>query len=185
MAVMQSKMIPLRTPAPPFDLPDAVTNKSVKLEDFRSAPAFVVAFICNHCPYVKHMLDGFVAFARDYAGRGVAVVAICPNDAKAYPADAPAAMAKLARAKEFPFPYLVDESQAVAKAYSAVCTPDLYLFDREGRLAYRGQFDDSRPGSGRPVTGAELRAAVDALLEGRAISGEQVPSMGCSIKWKR
>jgi peroxiredoxin len=178
-----SAMIPLGTPAPAFALTDAASSKTVKLEDFAGRP-LVVAFLCNHCPYVKHMLDGFVAFARDYGEKGLGIVAICSNDARSYPADAPAEMAKLARAKGFPFPYLADESQAVARAYAAACTPDLYLFDRAGKLAYRGQFDDSRPGSQAPVTGADLRAAADALLAGKPVPARQVPSIGCSIKWK-
>jgi peroxiredoxin len=184
MAVMQSAMIPLGTLAPAFALPDAASGKTVRLEDFAGRP-LVVAFLCNHCPYVKHMLDGFIAFAREYVAKHVGIVAICPNDARAYPADAPAQMAKLARAKDFPFPYLVDESQDVARAYAAVCTPDLYLFGRDGRLAYRGQFDGSRPGRGAPVTGADLRAAVDALLGDQPAPADQSPSIGCSIKWKR
>jgi peroxiredoxin len=184
MAVKQSAMIPLGTPAPHFALPDAATSKVIGLQDFAGKP-LVVAFLCNHCPYVKHMLDGFIAFARDYAARGVGIVAICSNDADEYPEDSPTSMAKLARAKSFPFPYLVDESQDIGRAYTAACTPDLYLFDRDGRLAYRGQFDGSRPGSKQPVTGADLRAAVDALLSDKAVPADQVPSAGCSIKWKR
>lgn len=183
MAV-QSTMMALGTSAPPFELPDAASGKTVKLGDFAGRP-LVVAFLCNHCPYVKHMLDGFVAFARDYGAKGLGVVAICSNDARSYPADAPGEMAKLARAKDFPFPYLVDDSQDIARAYAAACTPDLYLFDRDGKLAYRGQFDRSRPGDKSPVTGGDLRIAADALLSDRPVPGKQMPSMGCSIKWKR
>jgi peroxiredoxin len=185
MALLQSAMIPLGTPAPPFALPDAVSGRIVRREDFGTAPGLLVAFLCNHCPYVKHMLDGFITFARECGARDLGVVAICSNDAVAYPADAPPEMAKLARARGFSFPYLVDESQAVARAYSAVCTPDLFLFGRDGRLAYRGQFDGSRPGSRVPVTGADLRAAADAVLSGQPAPAQQVPSMGCSIKWKK
>lgn len=185
MAVKQSAMIPLGTPAPAFELPDVASGKTVSLGDFTGAPALVVAFLCNHCPYVKHMLDGFIAFAREYGARGVGIVAICSNDADAYPADSPSEMAKLARARSFSFPYLVDGSQDVASAYTAVCTPDLFLFGRDGRLVYRGQFDSSRPGGKQPVTGADLRAAVDALLNDKPFPGNQVPSVGCSIKWKR
>jgi peroxiredoxin len=184
MAV-QSAMNPLGTLAAPFALPDAASGKLVRLEDFAGAPGLLVAFLCNHCPYVKHILDGFVDFAREYGARGLGIVAICSNDASSYPEDAPAEMAKLARARGFPFPYLVDESQAVARAYEAACTPDLFLFDSDGRLVYRGQFDASRPGGKAPVTGADLRAAADALLAGRPIPAEQIASMGCSIKWKR
>lgn len=184
MAVMQSAMIPLCTPAPAFELPDAVSGRTVSLRDFSSSSALLVAFLCNHCPYVRHMLDGFIAFARDYGARGVGIVAICANDAQAYPADSRPEMAKLARARSFPFPYLVDDSQAVASAYTATCTPDLFLFGRDGRLAYRGQFDSSRPGGRVSVTGLDLRAAVDALLSSRPVPAQQLPSVGCSIKWK-
>lgn len=184
MAV-QSAMNPLGTPAPPFALPDAASGKIVRLEDFAAAPGLLVAFLCNHCPYVKHIFDEFIDFAREYRARGLGIVAICSNDASAYPEDAPSEMAKLARARALPFPYLVDESQAVARAYSAACTPDLFLFDRDRRLVYRGQFDASRPGSKVPVTGADLRAAADALLTGRPVSTAQIPSTGCSIKWKQ
>jgi hypothetical protein len=185
MAVLQSAMIPLGTPAPPFALADAVSGQIVRREDFAAAPGLLVAFLCNHCPYVKHMLDGFLAFAREYGAGGLGIVAVCSNDAQAYPADAPAEMARLARARGFSFPYLVDELQAVARSYSAACTPDLFLFGHDGRLAYRGQFDGSRPGSKVPVTGADLRAAADAVLGGQPVSEQQVPSMGCSIKWKK
>jgi peroxiredoxin len=183
MAVMKSAMIPLGTPAPPFALRDAATDRPVVLPDFAGAP-LIVAFLCNHCPYVKHMLEGFIAFARDYGPLRVGIVAICSNDAETYPADSPAEMAKLARAKEFPFPYLIDETQGVARAYTAACTPDLYLFGSDGRLVYRGQFDGSRPGSQVPVTGTDLRAAVDALLSRKQVPVDQTPSIGCSIKWK-
>ena len=181
----QSKMVALGSRAPDFALPDTVSGRSVKLADFSEAPALLVAFLCNHCPYVKHVLDGFVTFAREYGPRGLAVVAISANDAQAYADDAPPEMAKLARAKQFPFPYLYDESQAIAAAYDAVCTPDFYLFDRNRRLAYRGQFDSSRPRSAEAVTGADLRAAADAVLQGRPPSNDQIPSVGCSIKWRR
>jgi peroxiredoxin len=177
-------MLPLGTPAPRFALPDTVTGRTVALEDFASSPALLIAFICNHCPFVKHILDGFVVFARDFGPRGLAVVAISSNDVAGYPDDAPAAMARIAKLKGFTFPYLYDESQEVAKAYQAICTPDLFLFDRERRLAYRGQFDGSRPGSNVPVTGSDLRAAAEALLRGGPVSPEQTPSVGCSIKWK-
>ena len=181
----QSKMVALGSRAPDFALPDAGSGRNVKLEDFADAPALLVAFLCNHCPYVKHVLDVFVSFSREYGPRGLAIVAICSNDARAYPEDAPPAMAKLAKAKQFPFPYLHDESQAVAAAYDAACTPDFFLFDRSRRLAYRGQFDSSRPSGAAPVTGADLRAAADAVLAGRAPSKDQIPSVGCSIKWRR
>jgi peroxiredoxin len=177
-------MLPLGTTAPPLSLRDTVSGHTVSLESFAGTPALLVAFICNHCPFVKHILDGFVAFAREFGARGVAVVAISPNDAESYPADSPSEMARLAAQKVFTFPYLYDESQDVARSYQALCTPEFFLFDRERRLAYRGQFDASRPGNNRPVTGADLRAACEALLSGAQVSSEQQPSVGCSIKWK-
>jgi peroxiredoxin len=182
MVKTQSRMLPLGTAAPDFSLPDPA-GKLHRLSDFADSRALLVAFICNHCPYVKHILDGLAQFAHDYIAQGVAVVAINSNDANRYPEDSPANMAKLAAQKRFKFPYLYDASQAVAKAYQAVCTPDLYLFDQARRLVYRGQFDASRPGNKQPVTGADLRAAADAVLAGRAIE-QQIPSVGCNIKWK-
>ena len=177
-------MLPLGTPAPSFALRDTVTGRTVALEELTGSSALLIAFVCNHCPFVKHILDGFVTFARDFGTRGLAVIAISSNDAVRYPADAPEEMARIATLKNFTFPYLFDESQEVAKAYRAVCTPDFFLFDRERRLAYRGQFDASRPGNKVPVTGADLRAACEALLEGRPAPRQQIPSVGCSIKWK-
>jgi peroxiredoxin len=176
-------MLALGTQAPKFALPDGA-GRTRRLEDFAAAPALLVAFICNHCPYVKHILDGFVQFAHDYADRGLAVVAISSNDVESHPQDGPAPMAQLAKDRGFGFPYLYDESQTVAKAYQAVCTPDFFLFDRERRLAYRGQFDSSRPGSKTPVTGADMRAAAAALLAGKALPKLQLSSTGCGIKWK-
>jgi len=177
-------MLPLGTPAPAFALPDTVTGRTVTSGDFSSSPLLLVVFISNHCPFVKHLLDGFVAFAREFGARGLAVVAISANDIVSYPDDAPGEMARIARLKGFTFPYLYDESQEVAKAYQAVCTPDFFLFDRDRRLAYRGQFDASSPGNSVPVTGADLRAACDALLGGKPLTRDQKPSVGCSIKWK-
>jgi peroxiredoxin len=182
MVMTQSRMLPLGTSAPDFSLSDP-SGKLHALKEFADAKALLVAFICNHCPYVKHIVDGLAQFARDYQARGVAVVAINANDASRYPDDSPANMAKLAAQKGFNFPYLYDASQAIAKAYQAVCTPDLYLFDQARHLVYRGQFDASRPGNKLPVTGADLRAAADATLAGRAIT-QQIPSVGCNIKWK-
>lgn len=182
MAATESNMLPLGTPAPDFRLPD-FDGRMVALDDFRQARGLVVAFICNHCPFVKHIRNEFARFAREYQPKGIAVVAINSNDIQAYPADGPAGMAENARAAGYTFPYLLDETQSVAKAYQAACTPDLYLFDGARRLAYRGQFDDSRPGRGTP-TGADLRAACEALLAGAPISPDQKPSIGCNIKWK-
>jgi peroxiredoxin len=176
-------MLSLGTAAPDFALPDPL-GRRYSLDDFRDAQLLLVAFICNHCPYVQHMIDGLVQFARDYASKGVGVVAINPNDVDSYPDDSPANMARLAKEKGFPFPFLYDERQQVTKAYQAMCTPDLYLFDRQRRLIYRGQFDGSRPRSWRRVTGADLRAAADAALAGRPIDPQQTASIGCSIKWK-
>jgi len=178
-------MLPLGTSAPDFNLPDPSSGKSVSLADFKDAPALVVAFLCNHCPYVKHIQKQFAALAKEYQARGVAVVGISSNDVENYPDDSPAKMAAESKQAGYTFPYLYDETQQVAKAYRAACTPDLYLFDRGRRLVYRGQFDDSRPGNGRPVTGADLRAALEAVLGGGAVSANQKPSMGCNIKWKR
>lgn len=184
MARRESRMLALGTPAPSFSLPDVVSGKVVTLDSIGAPSALLVAFICNHCPFVKHILPGFVSFAREYESRGLAVVAISPNDTDAFPQDAPPEMAKLARSAGFTFPYLYDESQEVALAYEAICTPDFFLFDRERRLAYRGQFDGSRPGGSVPVTGSDMRAAVDALLRGEAAPEEQRASVGCGIKWK-
>ena len=184
MARRHSRMLPLGTTAPPFSLRDAVSGRTVTLESLAGSPALLVALICNHCPFVKHILDGFVAFAREFGARGLAVVAISSNDAESYPEDSPTEMARIATLKSFTFPYLYDESQQVAKSYQAVCTPDFFLFDRARRLVYRGQFDASGPGNKLPVTGADLRAACEALLSGAPVPREQLPSVGCSIKWK-
>ncbi|MEJ2009051.1 MAG: thioredoxin family protein [Acidobacteriota bacterium] len=178
-----STMVPLGTKAPTFRLPDT-EGKYVSIDDFKSSPALLVVFMCNHCPFVKHVLPHFAGLAKEYQDRGVGVVGIASNDVDTYPADAPEKMAELSKDMGFTFPYLYDESQQVAKAYGAACTPDFYLFDADRRLVYRGQMDDSRPGNGRPVTGADLRAAIDAVLEGRPVSEDQKPSIGCNIKWK-
>jgi peroxiredoxin len=176
-------MLPLGTQAPPFRLPDP-SGVIVSLDDFQEALALLVIFMCNHCPYVKHIRDSLAKLARDYRAREVAVVGISSNDVANYPADSPAKMAEEAAAAGYIFPYLYDETQEVAKAYRAACTPDIFVFDREQRLVYRGQWDDSRPGSGIPVTGKDVRAALDAVLEGKPVSPSQKPSIGCNIKWK-
>jgi peroxiredoxin len=183
MAAKTSRMVELGTAMPEFALRDAVSGKTVASRDFGGYPV-LVAFLCNHCPYVRHILEGFVAFAREYAPKNLAIVAISSNDPKDYPEDAPERMAQLARQRDFTFPYLFDESQSVAKAFQAVCTPDLFLFDRDRKLVYRGQFDSSRPNNTMAVTGSDLRAAADAVLLGREIGGKQTPSVGCSIKWR-
>jgi len=184
MAETPSTMLPLGTKAPPFRLPDP-HGKRVSLDDFKDAPALLAVFICNHCPYVKHIRSRFAELAKEYQAKGVGVVGINSNDVANYPDDRPEKMAEEIKQVGYTFPYLYDESQEVAKAYRAACTPDFYLFDREHRLVYRGQFDDSRPGNGRPVTGADLRAALDAVLAGRPVPSNQRPSLGCNIKWKR
>jgi peroxiredoxin len=183
MSLTPSTMLPLGTTAPDFKLPDT-DGKTVSLADFKDKPALLVLFICNHCPYVKHIRAGLAQLARDYQPRGAAIVGINSNDAANYPEDGPAQMRAEVKSAGYLFPYLYDETQAVAKGYRAACTPDTYLFDKNHKLVYRGQFDDSRPGNGVPVTGNDLRAALDAALAGKAISPDQKASMGCNIKWK-
>jgi peroxiredoxin len=183
MVAVNSTMLPLGTKAPDFRLPDTA-GKMVSPSDFQGSPALLVVFMCNHCPYVKHVRFGLAQFARDYLPRKVAMVGINSNDVVSYPADSPAAMVEEAKAAGYSFPYLFDETQAVARAYRAACTPDIYLFDQRQRLVYRGQFDDSRPGNGIPVTGKDLRAALDAVLAGKPVPSNQKPSIGCNIKWK-
>lgn len=183
MALTPSTMLELGTPAPDFTLPEPATGKMVSRSQFAGRP-LLVAFICNHCPYVKHIADGFAEFAREYQAHGLAVVAISANDPGHRAEDGPQFMAEEARARGYTFPYLYDETQAVAKAYRAACTPDFFLFDADHRLAYRGQFDDSRPGNERPVTGNDLRDAAKAVLAGLPLPEEQRPSIGCNIKWK-
>ncbi len=183
MALTPSTMAPLGTPAPDFKLPDT-DGKLAALADYAKAPALLVAFISNHCPYVQHIRTAMARMASDFQAKGVAVVAIGSNDAVSHPGDGPAKMADEKKAAGYTFPYLYDESQAVAKAYRAACTPDFFLFDRERKLVYRGQMDDSRPDNGKPNDGADLRAAVDAVLAGRAPAALQKPSIGCNIKWK-
>jgi len=176
-------MLPLGTTAPDFKLPDP-DGKAVSLADFKDKSALLVLFICNHCPYVKHIRAGLAQLARDYLPKHVAIVGINSNDVANYPEDSPAKMKLEAKSAGYTFPYLYDESQAVAKAYRAACTPDIYLFDHNRKLVYRGQFDDSRPGNGIPVTGKDLRAALDAVLAGKLVLPDQKASVGCNIKWK-
>ncbi len=177
-----TQMLPLGTPAPDFALPDT-DGRVVHLSDFAGRP-LVVAFLCNHCPFVKHARAGLADFAREYGARGFSFVGINSNDVATHSDDSPEAMRAEALAADYVFPYLLDESQDVARRYKAACTPDFFLFDRQHRLAYRGQLDGSRPGNDVPVTGADLRAAADAVLAGRAVTGAQAPSLGCNIKWK-
>ena len=187
MAETPSNMLELGTFAPDFTLPNTNPNypaKSTSLSDFADSHAIVIAFICNHCPYVVHIKDALSEYACEYADRGISFIAISANDSVSHPQDGPDKMSLDAVRYEYAFPYLYDETQEVAKAYDAACTPDIYLFDSDRKLAYRGQFDGSRPGNQIPVTGKDLRNASDALLAGTAISSDQIPSVGCNIKWK-
>ena len=179
-----STMLPLGTTAPKFDLPDTATGDMVSVDDFADAKGLLVMFICNHCPYVQHIRHGLVELGNDYANGDLGIVAISSNDPAAYPTDAPEEMAREAQEFGYRFPYLYDESQEVAKAYTAMCTPDFFLFGRERTLVYRGRFDEARPNTIGKVTGADLRLAIDAVLNDEPVSEEQFPSMGCSIKWK-
>jgi peroxiredoxin len=183
MVQTASTMLSLGVEAPDFALPDT-SGKTVSLADFADAPALLVIFLCNHCPYVKHVADVLATLTKEYQERGVAVVGINSNDVSAFPEDSPAKMAQEVKLRGYAFPYLYDESQAVAKAYRAACTPDFYVFDRQRRLVYRGQMDSSRPGNGIPVTGDDLRAALDAVLANQPAPTRQKPSLGCNIKWK-
>jgi len=182
MAAVNSTMLPLGTAAPDFRLPD-ISGKNVGLADFKGKPLLVM-FICNHCPFVKHIRGGLAQIGRDYAPSGAAIVAISSNDVENYPQDSPDKMKEEAKSAGYNFPYLYDATQAVAKEYRAACTPDFYLFDKDHRLVYRGQLDDSRPSNGLPVTGKDLRAALDAVITGKPVPATQKPSIGCNIKWK-
>jgi peroxiredoxin len=184
MAATPSTMLALGTPIPWFRLPD-LEGRIVSPDQFRGVPALLVAFICHHCPFVRHIRHDFSRFATEYQARGLAVVAINSNDVIAFPEDGPEGMRQEASDAGYSFPYLFDETQEIAKSFRAACTPDRFLFDAAARLVYRGQFDDSRPRSAVPITGHDLRAASDAVLEGRAVSAAQKPSIGCNIKWKR
>ena len=184
MARTPSNMIPLGTSAPNFSLPDTVSHKTLNLDNIKGSRATVVMFICNHCPFVKHVFEGIVSLANDYQDRGVGFVAISSNDVENYPDDSPEKMTVVAQKEGFTFPYLYDETQEVAKAYDAACTPDFYLFDEKLGLTYRGQLDDSRPENGVPVTGKDMRAAIESTLNNLPVEGTQKPSIGCNIKWK-
>jgi len=184
MANTPSNMLPLGSIASDFELLDTVSGKTRALQDLRGNRGTVIFFICNHCPFVIHINDELVRMARDYSSQGISFVAISSNDVERYPQDGPDLMKKVAEDLHYPFPYLYDETQEVALAYDAACTPDTYLFDEDLKLVYRGQIDDSRPGNGLPVTGADLRTAIDHLLENKGILQSQRPSMGCGIKWK-
>ena len=184
MALTPSAMLPLGTKAPDFTLWCAVNEREYSLEELKSDKATVIMFICNHCPYVKHVQTGIVELSNDYTHKGVSFIAINSNDVENYPADSPENMKLDAERLGYTFPYLFDESQEVAKAYDAACTPDFYVFDGDMLCVYRGQMDHSRPGNGKPVTGEHLREALDSLLGGQPVTGEQIPSIGCNIKWK-
>jgi len=183
MVLTPSTMLPIGTKAPDFSLVN-VDGRTVSLEDFEGKPAFLAIFMCNHCPFVKHLADAIAKFATEYMAKGVAIVGINSNDVANYPADSPEQMVREAEERGYTFPYLYDETQELAQAYHAACTPDFFLFDKDRKLVYRGQFDSSRPDSGIPITGADLRAAVDAVLAGKQPSEKQPPSIGCNIKWK-
>lgn len=183
MAETPSTMLPVGTILPGFSLRDAVSGREISDQDFEEFEALVVMFICNHCPFVKHVVEELGRLGRDYIRRGVGFVAINSNDVRNYPQDGPVHMKELAEREGWEFPYLLDADQQVARAYRAACTPDFYLFDSERKLVYRGQLDDSRPGNGRPVTGRDLRVALDAVLAGEAVPEAQVASLGCNIKW--
>lgn len=184
MAITPSTMLPLGTPAAQFSLPDTVSGKTLSLTELRSKTATVIMFICNHCPYVLHIIEKLCCIANDYKKQDVNFIAICSNDATTYPADAPQKMTEFATAQHFSFPYLFDETQEVAKNYQAACTPDFYIFDGDLLSVYHGRFDDATPGNKNPVTGKELCAALDGLLKNKAINKNQKPSVGCNIKWK-
>jgi peroxiredoxin len=184
MPLTESTMLELGTIAPDFALPDVVTCELVHRDDFKGKSGLLVMFLCTHCPYVKHIESGLTQLGIDYEGTPLAIVAISSNDAVTHPNDSPEGLKNQALSKDFRFPYLYDETQEVAKAYNAACTPDFFLFNANFRLVYRGQFDASRPGSDTPVTGVDLRAAMDAVLAGHAVSANQINSIGCNIKWK-
>jgi peroxiredoxin len=182
---MASVMLPIGTPAPPFSLRDVVSGQSYSLASFNGKAALLVMFICRHCPYVVHVEQEIAKIGQDYTDRGLGIIGISSNDPVRYPDDAPLRLKEMAERLGFTFPFCFDETQDVAMAYGAACTPDFYLFDREHRLVYHGQLDDSRPGSNKPVTGRDLRAAINAALAGKPVDSKQRASIGCSIKWKR
>jgi peroxiredoxin len=184
MVATNSTMLPLGTEAPEFSLPDT-EGKIVSLSDFKDARAVLIVFMCNHCPFVKHIINELVKLIKEYQRKGVAAAGINSNEIESHPEDSPEMMAKTAKEKGFTFAYLYDETQEVAKAYRAACTPDFFLFDKDSKLVYRGQMDDSRPGNGVPITGKDLRAALDAVLKGGKVPAKQKPSMGCNVKWKK
>ena len=184
MALTASTMLSLGTQAPDFHLPDVVSGQTISLSTFADKKALLVMFICRHCPFVKHIKEELAQLGKDYINKGLGIVAISTNDAKNYPDDAPELLKAMAIELDFNFPFCYDESQETAKAYTAACTPDFFLFDAKQQLVYRGQLDESRPSNGKAVTGVDLRAAIDAVLADQPVAGEQKPSIGCNIKWK-
>ncbi|MCA9472739.1 MAG: thioredoxin family protein [Nitrospirales bacterium] len=184
MALTNSTMLPLGTPLPPFQLPDVKSGQRVSQEIFSDSQGVLVMFICKHCPFVVHVEDELARIGRDYRNRGLGIIAISSNDVSKYPDDAPHSLKTMAESLGFVFPMCYDENQAVAKTFTAACTPDFFLFDNKHTLVYRGQLDDSRPGNGKPVTGKDLRAAVELVLAGKSVPQDQRPSAGCNIKWK-
>jgi len=184
MALKKSTMLPLETPLPHFALPDVRTGQVISPDNFVGTAALLVMCICRHCPYVVHVREELAKLGRDYQGKNVGIVAMSSNDVKNYPQDSPQGLKEMAEELGLVFPYCYDESQQVAKAFTAACTPDFFVFNQERKLVYRGQLDDSRPGNGKPVTGRDVRTALDAVLDGKPVSGVQKPSAGCNIKWK-
>ncbi len=184
MTVTPSSMLKLGTTAPEFSLPDTISNKTLNLQQLKSEKATLIMFICNHCPFVKHVQQELIHLANDYIPKGISFIAISANDAKNFPDDAPDKMKETAKKLGYPFPYLYDETQSVAKAYQAACTPDFFIFNKELKLVYRGQLDDSRPGNNNPINGKDIRAAFEAILNNSPINPDQKPSIGCNIKWR-
>jgi peroxiredoxin len=183
MVMVSSTMLELGTPAPAFAVPDVVSGDTITLDTFADKPALVIMFICQHCPFVKHVQDELARIGHDYVPKNVGVLAISANSVQTHPQDGPEHLKEMAKTLNFNFPYGYDETQEMAKAYTAACTPDFFVFDRDRTLVYRGQLDDSRPGNDTPVTGKDLRAAIDAVLAGQPVGSEQTPSIGCNIKW--
>ncbi|PSO76427.1 MAG: thioredoxin family protein [Cyanobacteria bacterium QS_4_48_99] len=184
MALTESTMMPLGTKAPDFQLRDTVSGETITLNKFANQKALLVIFMCYHCPFVQHVKEEIARIDKDYAGKGLGIVAISANDVETHPDDAPENLKAMAQELGFNFPFCYDETQEIAKAYTAACTPDFFLFDADRKLAYRGQLDDSRPNSDAPVNGKDLRAAIDAVLAGKGVGSDQKPSIGCNIKWK-
>lgn len=184
MALTASTMLPLGTKAPDFHLPEVVSAKTISLSTFSDKKALLVMFICRHCPFVKHVQEQLALLGKDYVNSDLGIVAISTNDAEKYPDDAPESLKEMATQQELKFPLCYDQTQEIAKAYTAACTPDFFLFDSDRQLVYRGQLDDSRPSNGKPVTGADLRAAIEAVLANKPVADDQKPSIGCNIKWK-